>query len=78
MRWPDWLDRDTRMWVTRDLLGLSAEDVRQGRAWVVYHRDGYAPGGRVESARSKEQRLRYMMDCMKHYVRDVDWHDISK
>ena len=37
-------------WFLREVMALSDEDIRKGRNWSLYYRDGFAPGGSVDNA----------------------------
>jgi hypothetical protein len=59
MGWPKWKTQSPlyKDWFLREVMALSDDDIRKGRNWSLFHKDGFAPGGDVENARNKEQRM---------------------
>jgi hypothetical protein len=53
---------------TREVMALSDDDIRKGRNWSLFHKDGFAPGGDVENARNKEQRITEMVAKLRQYM----------
>lgn len=59
MQWSKWKTQSSmyKDWFLRELLGLSDDDIRKGRGWTLHRLDGFAPGGRVDGARYRQQQF---------------------
>ena len=70
MGWPAWKTQSAmyKDWFLREVMGLSDDDIRKGRNWSLFRRDGFAPGGDGEQARNREQRLAGMMVKLRQYI----------
>ena len=55
-------------WLLREVMNLSDDDIRKGRNWSLFHKDGFAPGGNVGDARHKEQRMAEMVVKLRQYM----------
>jgi hypothetical protein len=55
-------------WFLREVMNLSDDDIRKGRNWSLFQKDGFAPGGNVDDARHKEQRMAEMVAKLRQYM----------
>jgi hypothetical protein len=70
MGWPKWKTQSPlyKDWFLREVMALSDDDIRKGRNWSLFHKDGFAPGGNVENARNKEHRMAEMVAKLRQYM----------
>jgi hypothetical protein len=47
---------------------LSDDDIRKERNWSLFHKDGFAPGGDLDNARNKEQRIAEMVAKLRQLI----------
>ena len=55
-------------WFLREVMNLSDDDIKKGRNWSLFYKDGFAPGGKAENARNKEQRMAEMVAKLRQYL----------
>jgi len=55
-------------WFLREVMNLSDNDIKKGRNWSLFYKDGFAPGGKVMNARNKEQRMAEMVAKLRQYM----------
>ena len=55
-------------WFLREVMNLSDDDIKKGRNWSLFYKDGFAPGGKVDKARNKEQRMAEMVAKLRQYM----------
>jgi hypothetical protein len=70
MGWQKWKTQSPlyKDWFLREVMALSSDDIRKGRNWSLFHKDGFAPGGSVDNARNKEQRMSEMVVKLRQYM----------
>ncbi len=70
MGWSAWKTQSVlyKDWFLREVMALTDDDIRKGRNWSLHYRDGFAPGGHVENARTQRQRMDEMMVMMRKYM----------
>ena len=70
MGWQKWKAQSTlyRDWFLREVMGLDDDDIRKGRNWSLYRKDGFAPGSNVKNARSQQQRMEELVVNLKKYM----------
>ena len=70
MGWPKWKAQSAlyRDWFLREVMGLDDDDIRKGRNWSLYRKDGFAPGSNVKNARSQQQRMDELVAGLKKYM----------
>jgi hypothetical protein len=70
MDWPKWKTQSPlyKDWFLREVMALSDDDIRKGRNWSLFHKNGFAPGGNVNNARNKEQRMAEVVAKLRQYM----------
>ena len=70
MGWQKWKAQSTlyRDWFLREVMGLDDDDIRKGRNWSLYRKDGFAPGGNSKNARTQQQRMDELIVGLKKYM----------
>ena len=70
MGWPEWKTQSPmyKDWFLREVMALSDDDIKKGRNWSLFYKDGFAPGGIVGNARTKEQRFAELTAKLKEYM----------
>ena len=70
MGWQKWKAQSAlyRDWFLREVMGLDDDDIRKGRNWSLYRKDGFAPGSSVKNARAQQQRMEELVVNLKKYM----------
>jgi hypothetical protein len=70
MGWPTWKTQSAlyKDWFLREIMGLSDNDIRKGRHWSLFYKDGFAPGGNGDGARNRQQRMAEMIAKLRTYM----------
>jgi hypothetical protein len=70
MGWPKWKTQSAlyKDWFLREVMGLSDNDIRKGRHWSLFYKDGFAPGGNGDYARNRQQRMEEMFAKIRTYM----------
>ena len=71
MGWNTWKSQSAmyKDWFLRNVMGLTDDDIRKGRNWLLFRRDGFAPGGDMDRARNQDQRITEMVDKLKRHCK---------
>jgi hypothetical protein len=72
MGWPTWKTQSAlyKDWFLREIMSLSDNDVRKGRNWSLFYKDGFAPGGDGDGARNRRQRMDEMIAKLRTYMHE--------
>ncbi len=70
IEWPTWKTQSPmyKDWFLREVMNLSDDDIKKGRNWSLFYKDAFAPGGKVDKARNKEQTMAEMVAKLRQYL----------